>query len=281
MKGVARALVPAPLLQAARKFYWKVRGEDAAPALSRRTHHTLSALKCQVSYNQYGGYCVPLSSRHRPAARKILSNEVYEPKTIEFMLANGGNGDIIHAGTYFGDFLPALSHACGSQYKVWAFEPNPENYKCAKITMLLNNLENVSLEHAGLGQKESVVPLRTTDDRGNALGGSSSLVQGTDVPLGCEQYMARIVAVDDFMPPDRRIAIIQLDVEGYEKEALAGSLETIRKWRPILILEVWSGSKLLESTWFSENILGLNYRMTEKLHGNCVFVTQNRGDGQP
>jgi FkbM family methyltransferase len=233
-----------------------------------------------VSYNQYGGFCVPLSSRHRPAAKKILSNDVHEPKTIEFLVANGGNGDIIHAGTYFGDFLPALSHACGTHYRVWAFEPNPENYKCAKITVLINDLKNIVLENAGLGTKESIVPLRTMDERGNALGGASNLVRGTDIPDRGGGYLARVVAVDDFIPRDRKIAIVQLDVEGYEKEALAGSLETIRSWRPILVLEVWPESKLLESDWFSDNILGLGYRNTEKLHGNYVFVAQKGGDAK-
>jgi FkbM family methyltransferase len=281
MKGLAKALVPGPLLQIARKFFWKVRAEHAPLPLSSQTHHALSALRCQVSHNQYGGYCVPLSSRHRPAARKILSNDVHEPKTIEFLMANSGNGDVIHAGTYFGDFLPALSHGCGPQYRVWAFEPNSENYKCAKITILLNDLENVILANAGLGEKESVVPLRTTDHRGNALGGGSSLVQRPDTPDSGERCMARVVAVDDVIPRDRQIAIMQLDVEGYEKEALAGSLETIRSWRPILVLEVWPGSKLLDSEWFADHILGLGYRMTEKLHGNYVFTVQKSGGGQP
>lgn len=186
-------------------------------------------------------------------------------------MANCGNGDIIHAGTYFGDFLPALSRACRTPCWVWAFEPNPESYKCAQITVLINDLKNIVLENVGLGAKESIVPLRTTDERGNALGGGSNLVSGTDISVRGGRHLARVVAVDNFIPRDRRIAIIQLDVEGYEKEALAGSLETIRSWRPILVLEVWPASKLLESGWFSDNILSLGYRNTEKLHGNYVF----------
>jgi hypothetical protein len=93
--------------------------------------------------------------------------------------------------------------------------------------------------------------------------------------------LARVVAVDDFIPRERKVAIIQLDVEGYEKEALAGSLETIRTWHPILVLEVWAGSKLLDSEWFAEHILGLGYRKAGKLHGNHVFVVEGAGDGQP
>lgn len=85
-----------------------------------------------ISHNEYGKYCVPKSSSIRPAARKILSGEVYEPETIEFMRVNCGDGDVVHAGAYFGDFLPALSAGMSAGGKVWAFEPNFENYYCAR-----------------------------------------------------------------------------------------------------------------------------------------------------
>src|SRR5882672_2138462 len=100
-------------------------------------------LQCRVSYNKYGGYCVPSSSVHRPAAQKILSGDVWEPDTIEFMVNHVGDGDIVHAGAYFGDFIPALSQACKPSAKLWTFEPNPENYRCALITIEINGLRNV------------------------------------------------------------------------------------------------------------------------------------------
>ena len=70
------------------------------------------------------------------------------------MSKNCGTGDLVHAGTYFGDFIPALSRVCAPDAKVWAFEPNPENYRCALITTTLNNLHNVEIKNAGLGSQE-------------------------------------------------------------------------------------------------------------------------------
>ena len=195
--------------------------------MSREEQLSLPALKCIVSYNKYGGYCVPESSKHRAAARKILSNEVYEPKTIEFLMAHCGNGDVVHAGTYFGDFLPALSHACGSEHKIWAFEPNPENYKCAKITMLINNLDNVELANAGLGEKEEMLLMRTSDESGKALGGASKILIQKETDATGRTDLVQIVTIDNFVPVARQVSIIQLDVEAHQKEALTGSLESI------------------------------------------------------
>ena len=57
----------------------------------------ISILQGCISYNEFGGYCVPLASRHRPAAQTIISGSVWEPKTIEFIASHTNGGDIVHA----------------------------------------------------------------------------------------------------------------------------------------------------------------------------------------
>ncbi|MAA79031.1 MAG: hypothetical protein CL916_07195, partial [Deltaproteobacteria bacterium] len=91
-----------------------------------------------IAYNKFGVYCVPNSSLSRPASKKVLQGQVYEPETISFIQDNHQQKDIIHAGTFFGDFLPALSQLCSKKQEIWAFEPNPESYACAQITIKLN-----------------------------------------------------------------------------------------------------------------------------------------------
>jgi len=169
MKAISK-LVPKRLKPLARRVYWKLFANKEKSDFSPDQYGDLSPLKCVISYNMYGGYCVPESSRHRPAARAILSNDVWEPQTINFIITNCGDGDIVHAGTFFGDFLPAISKGVTEGSKVWAFEPNPENYRCARITLEINNLNNVVLTNAGLGAKQEVMLLQTTDDKGRALG---------------------------------------------------------------------------------------------------------------
>ncbi len=70
----------------------------------------------------------PARRRPRPAAAAVLAGNVWEAGVIAFMARNCGTGDIVHAGTYFGDFLPGLSHALTPGARLWAFEPSSENY---------------------------------------------------------------------------------------------------------------------------------------------------------
>ncbi len=221
-----------------------------------------------VGYNRYGAYCVPLSSRHRPAAAAILRGEVYEPRTIEFLRANCGHGDIVHGGTYFGDFLPGLSQACRGM--VWAFEPSRENHRCAQITLLLNDITNVELCRAGLGAARETRQLLTADADGLSRGGSSTIIDREAAPTGRIE-MVPIVSIDDTVPQHRQVSLIQLDVEGHEQPALSGALATIERCRPIIVVEILPESALLLTGWLEQRILPLGYRMTGTIHGNAVF----------
>jgi FkbM family methyltransferase len=245
------------------------------PPLRTEEFAALDALKCTVAYNRHGGYCVPLAAKDRPAAMAILAGDVYEPNTIGFMQANAGAGDIVHAGTFFGDFLPALSHALAPDARLWAFEPSSESHQCARVTVLLNDLGNVELVHGALGEAPGAAELLIMDADGTARGGASRLVGSAAAVHGFTET-TRVLTIDDCVPADRHVSIIQLDVEGHEREALAGAQGTIRRCLPILILETLSGSTLLGSEWLRTNILALRYKAVGSIHGNAVLMPENR-----
>jgi hypothetical protein len=78
-----------------------------------------------------------------------------------------------------------------------------------------------------------------------------------------------VVRIDDVIPADRDVSIIQLDVEGYEKEALIGAIQTIKRCLPILILE--DNNDIINSPWFSSEILSIGYEVSGMLHQNTVL----------
>lgn len=274
MKQFIKSFVSEKLIIKARKLYLRATARRSTVNQSCQEAEGTAALKCAVSYNKYGGYCIPKSSLHRPAARLVQSGQVHEPETIEYMVRNCRDRDIIHAGTFFGDFLPALSKAVTSNSLVWAFEPNLENFRCAKITLEINDTSNVILTHAGLGAECQRLFVITTDANGRSLGGTSRIV---DESPGQEiSEPVDVVAIDASVGPERDIGILQLDVEGYEKEALSGAIKTIRRCLPILILEALPESTLAQSDWFAEHILSLGYLNIVRLHRNSVYSCQER-----
>lgn len=228
----------------------------------------MPGVECFVARNEHGTFCIPRSSAHRRAALTVLHGKVYEPETIAFIQEHSGKGDVVHAGTYFGDFLPAISRTCHGH--IWAFEPNIENYRCAQMTVQMNGLTNVTLTHAGLGDASGTKRLMTNDERGRALGGGSrfldSQFSGDTTPDVNSVEESTVLSVDEFVSADRDVSLIHLDVEGYEQRALGGAQETITRHRPILILE-----SLPDQDWFEENILSKGYRPMEDVHRNTVL----------
>ena len=236
------------------------------PRYSKNLTNSDDVLDGLIAYNQHGGYFVPLSSKHRPAAQSILNGQVYEPRTIRFMENHCGDGDVVHAGTYFGDFLPGLSKSMDKNAIIWAFEPNRENFRCAQITVKINNIKNVVLKDIALSAKEGKCYILVQTEEGIHLGGTSTIVNKSEKG---KKYLVRAMPLDSIIPKDRNITIMQFDVEGHEKKVLKGALKTIQRCKPILILEDFN--KSIETTWFEENILSLGYKIIGNIHYNTVL----------
>ena len=220
----------------------------------------------QIAQNEYGTYSVPERLQHRPAVRLVTAGQVYEPETIAFMARHAGDGDVIHAGTFFGDFLPGVAAGLAPGRTIWAFEPNPNSFENAARTIDLNRLDNVVLTNAALSKLDGSILFRTHDDRGEPLGGHSHFVE-EDGP-GIERVDS--VTLDSCVPADRKVSILQLDVEGHERAALLGARRIIETWKPILILEEFRRPR-----WLRVNFPGLGYRQVGKLHGNRVFAVRD------
>jgi FkbM family methyltransferase len=217
-----------------------------------------------IAANRYGRYCVPSSSAHRPAAQAVLAGGVWEPQTLELIAANCGERDVVHAGAYFGDFLPALSAAVAPDTFVWAFEPNPENHVCASQTLALNGLTNVRLFHAGLGAENASLPFAAVDKEGRALGGGSSF----NLAANPATRLRSDIRTLDGIVGERPVGVIQLDVEGFEEQALTGAVATIARCLPLIILEGVPAA----SSPIMERLAALGYKRAGVVHQNTVLA---------
>lgn len=247
-------------------IYGKMR-KTKAPKFTKYKGASDSVLQCIIAYNKYGGYCVPLSGYFHSAPQTIFKGNVWEKETTEFIISNLGNGDIIHAGTFFGDSLPAISNA-NKDNITWAFEPNPESYRCASITKIINNLNNVKLFNKGLGECNSCEKMKTVNNKnGQSMGGGSRMASKAKTYSKDSLIDVEVVAIDEVIPHDRKIDVIHLDIEGFEKEALSGAINTIKRCKPILVIET-----LPDSEWLTDNIIKIGYKMHKaKIDNNTVF----------
>lgn len=129
------------------------------------------------------------------------------------------NGTVIQAGGNCGVYPLFYTQFFK---RVYTFEPDPINFFC-----LVNNcqMNEISKFNCALGDKPGNVNIIIRDQKNLGM----NMVQSTN------EINVPVVAIDSFGFQD--VKLIQLDLEGYEPQALLGAVETLKKWKPDLILE--------------------------------------------
>jgi FkbM family methyltransferase len=141
-------------------------------------------------------------------------------------------GDVVvDVGANVGAHTVALARLVGSGGAVIAFEPQRLAYYCLCANVALNNLHHVVCVQAAAGDAERTLlvpdldPHREQNFGGLELGGAASRA-GRQVPVR---------RLDGLGLASCRL--IKIDVEGMERDVLAGAAETICRCRPFLYVE--------------------------------------------
>ena len=107
--------------------------------------------------------------------------------------------------------------------RVYAFEPNPESIKAIPDT--------IKKFPFALGNKKEELVL-TIPDNGYNNNKHGSIVRHQS---GIRQYSVSVKTLDGF--EFKEVDLIKIDVEGMELQALEGSMQTLMKWRPVVLFE--------------------------------------------
>ena len=117
--------------------------------------------------------------------------------------------------------------------KIVGFEPDPFNYSCCIHNLQQNKFENAAVLNIGLGSEDTILDLefRTPGNRsGNRIR-----------PFGSNPAVkVQVKNLDIFFPQLSmdHLDLVKIDVEGYEMQVLRGSEGTLRKFRPVLFIEI-------------------------------------------
>jgi len=101
-------------------------------------------------------------------------------------------------------------------------------------------VQNIILHQCGLGATSGKSPLYLGPESGG-----SSLIPGVNGICCSNSVPVTIVRGDDFFRETgiNKLDLIKLDIEGFEKHAVAGMSRHIDKWRPIIMIEISEAGK--------------------------------------
>ena len=140
--------------------------------------------------------------------------------------------DIIDAGAYIGDSALVFGRFFSKCRRIYAFEPDPDSYALMEKTIAMNRLANVIPVGVALGDANCSGELSARGLGGNLLDRSRG--DGHDV------LPVKIIRFDDYATQNNIVpGVIKTDLEGFEMHFLRGALETIKKYRPILVLSIY------------------------------------------
>ena len=137
-------------------------------------------------------------------------------------------GDVVvDAGANIGTLTLLASTCVGKTGKVHAFEPHPQVFSYLKGNVILNGCDNVHLHDCALGNENGEITF--SDQKADDF--NCVLLHGSGIPVPIRK-------LDDLNIDDNPVALLNVDVEGYEKFVFEGGLDLLRRVKCIVI-EVW------------------------------------------
>ncbi len=161
--------------------------------------------------------------------------------------------DLLDCGAYIGDSSLVLSKEFTSLNKIYAFEPNIENFQTLQDNMVAWKLQNVVPVNAGVSDENKTIGF-INDKLSSRIDESAT-------------NKIDLLKIDDFAEKNNlNVGVIKMDIEGEEYHALQGAMNTIKSSKPILLIAIYhNGKDYFELKPYLEN-LNLGYKfMIRKL----------------
>ena len=154
--------------------------------------------------------------------------------------------DIIDEGACCGDSALILSEL--TDRNVYAFEPVSSNYENMLKTIELNDVKNIIPEKKGLSSEVKTEDIYIFEN-------ASSLKYNPSNTNNVESI--EITTIDEYVKQNNlQVGLIKSDIEGMEMELLKGANETIKEFKPTLLISIYHSAN--DFFKIKEHIVNLN-----------------------
>jgi FkbM family methyltransferase len=168
----------------------------------------------------------------------FLGSHDYEPYASKLVMGLLRPGDVaVDVGAMIGYYTVILAKHVEAHGRVYAFEPDPENFELLESNVRLNGYDNVTCRQAVVGAESGHGRLwRAPDNRGD------NHAFPTD---GREAVEVDVVALDDVIAEP--VDLVKIDVQGYESHVLAGMRGLIDRSPELAMLVEFCPALLIEA----------------------------------
>ncbi len=229
---------------------------------------------------------------------QILETAAFDPGEVKIALEllalrrkHFGDGVIaIDCGANIGVHTIEWASSMTGWGSVIAIEAQERIYYALAGNIAINNCFNALAVNAAVSSESGMMQIPNPDYFTPSSFGSLELRQrpgnefiGQPINYTDNTVLVRKMTLDELNLP--RVDFIKIDIEGMELEALAGSQETIRKYRPILLIEKIKTDNQQLEFWLQDHgyrtmALGINILAVHQSDECLKDINPPQGAGQ-
>ncbi|MHA6334523.1 FkbM family methyltransferase [Qipengyuania sp. CAU 1752] len=160
--------------------------------------------------------------------------------------------------------------------EVHSFEPYGPLCERIERQLALNGHERVTVHQVGLGEADSQMAYHLDTESRNQ--GTGSFL--ADHNEGGMVATLKVVRADDYLA-DRcnRIDFMKIDIEGFEASALAGLANTLKRTKPVIMMEITKSSqKQFEAKGGYAALIPFDYVLYRVENPTCLFGIVQHSD---
>ena len=202
---------------------------------------------------------------------------------------------VLDIGANIGIFSKCFSFLVGPEGEVFAFEPVPQTFEILSANVKLLAFPNVIPLQYAVSDIHTTVTMEipsyqsrhAVDSRGAVYQGKgdnfyeAKIIDNIRIEPSSKQVTVETMTVDSYFAEYRKpISFIKCDVEGHELQVIRGSLATIRKYQPALLIEVMDNPRDPSSPAFQlfEVLTGEGYAPFSWKDGLLKRVTDDKDE---
>jgi FkbM family methyltransferase len=166
----------------------------------------------------------------KPISVSIFLRGYWEKHVVHFLKKNLKLKDfVIECGSNIGAHSFIIAKLVGPEGKVFCFEPTDYANTLLKTNLLLNSFENIIIEKKILSNNENKLAIKYMVSDLNHEDSFNIPEDLSNIP---------ITSIDQYQYNFDKLSLIKIDVDGYDYKVLEGALNTIKKYKPIVIIEL-------------------------------------------
>ena len=243
------------------------------PELARRRAARTQGRKLHLKRNGFIFKCstlkpafyLPLFEKDYIQQKILTEGTYYEYANLNYICKEWNNGVIsqnikegciLDIGANIGNHTLYFFFECGIK-KAICFEPIESTYNILKRNLEINDIiQNVSLVKSAVGASNGTASISHYD---------ISNIGSTQISLNNSGDIT-VMSIDS-MHIENNINLVKIDVEGFEKDVIDGSKETLAKCKPYIMIEIQPEN----FDYISNELSKMGYKYTQLTGINYLF----------